>query len=73
MMQKISSVISGDFIKLESLLKFEGLTETGGEAKFMIQDGQVLVNGVVCTARGKKIHPGDVVRLNNTEITVQCK
>lgn len=71
-MQKKISVISGDYIKLESLLKFEGMTETGGEAKFLIQDGQVLVNGEICTMRGKKIRPGDTVQLDETEITVQC-
>lgn len=71
-MQKKISVISGDYIKLESLLKFEGMTETGGEAKFLIQDGQVLVNGEICTMRGKKIRPGDTVQLDETEIKVQC-
>ncbi|MCR5123310.1 MAG: RNA-binding S4 domain-containing protein [Ruminococcus sp.] len=49
------------FIKLDSLLKFAGLTETGGDAKTVITGGRVTVNGEVCTQRGKKIFPGDKV------------
>lgn len=71
-MQKVTSNITGEFIKLESLLKFEGVAETGGEAKLLIQEGQVFVNGQVCTMRGKKIRPGDIVTLGEIEITVQC-
>lgn len=48
-------------IKLDQLLKFTGEAETGGMAKEMIQSGDVLVNGEVCTMRGKKIRPGDRV------------
>ena len=70
-MEKIVSEISTEFIKLEALLKFEGVAETGGDAKFLIQDGQVSVNGQVCTMRGKKIRPGDVVTLGDVEITVK--
>ena len=56
-----------DFIKLDALLKFAGLCETGGEAKELIQGGAVKVNGEVCTMRGKKLHPGDEVTfLQNT-------
>ena len=51
--------ISTEFIKLEAALKFAGLTETGGEAKEIILDGQVAVNGEVCTQRGRKLRPGD--------------
>ena len=53
--------ISTEFIKLDALLKFAGLCATGGEAKTVVADGEVLVNGEVCTMRGKKIRPGDVV------------
>ena len=53
--------ISTEFIKLDSLLKFAGLADTGGHAKELIQDGCVRVNGDVCTMRGKKIRRGDVV------------
>ena len=58
-MEKI--LIHTEFIKLDSLLKLAGLVETGGEAKLLIQNGQVEVNGEVCTMRGKKLRPGDVV------------
>lgn len=56
-----SILIHTDFIKLDAMLKFAGLVETGGEAKLLIQQGQVKVNGEVCTMRGKKLHPGDEV------------
>ena len=54
--------ITTEFIKLDSLLKFAGLVDTGGEAKELIQNGEVLVNGEVCTMRGKKIRSGDKTR-----------
>lgn len=53
--------ISTEFIKLDSFLKFAGLTDTGGQAKELVLEGQVKVNGEVCTMRGKKIRPGDIV------------
>lgn len=60
-----------EFIKLQDLLKFAALAETGGEAKLMVQDGLVSVNGEVCTQRGKKIRPGDEVVLNDQHLTVK--
>lgn len=62
--------ISTEFIKLESLLKFAGIVETGGEGKVLIQAGGVRVNGEVCTMRGKKIRPGDSVTLGDVKLTV---
>lgn len=62
-MQKEHVQITTEFIKLDSLLKFAGVVGTGGEAKDAIQSGDVTVNGEVCTMRGKKIRPGDVVEL----------
>ena len=56
--------ITTEFIKLDALLKFASLVSSGGVAKQLIQDGQVLVNGEVCTMRGKKIRPGDSVSIN---------
>ena len=53
-------VISTEFIKLEAAMKFAALTETGGEAKELIQNGEVTVNGETCTMRGRKLRPGDV-------------
>lgn len=64
-------LIHTEFIKLDALLKFAGWVETGGEAKQLIQDGQVLVNGEACTMRGKKIHPGDTVSLDGRTLTVR--
>ncbi|MCD7760859.1 MAG: RNA-binding S4 domain-containing protein [Clostridiales bacterium] len=65
------SHITTEFIRLDSLLKFEGLVETGGEAKILIQEGQVLVNGQVCTMRGKKIRPGDRVQMGDNTLLVE--
>lgn len=53
--------ITTPFIKLDSFLKFCGAAETGGQAKELVQDGQVLVNGEVCLQRGKKLRDGDTV------------
>ena len=58
--ESLPLVISTEFIKLEAAMKFAALAETGGEAKELIQDGQVTVNGETCTMRGKKLRPGDV-------------
>ena len=67
-MKKIT--ITTEFIKLQDLLKFANLVETGGEAKERVQGGEVRVNGEVCTMRGKKIRPGDVVLFAGQELTV---
>ena len=67
-MKKIT--ITTEFIKLQDLLKFANLVETGGEAKERIQGGEVRVNGEVCTMRGKKTRPGDVVLFAGQELTV---
>jgi ribosome-associated protein len=63
--------ITTEYIKLQDLLKFANLVETGGEAKECIQDGQVQVNGEVCTMRGKKIRPGDDVFFEGQHLTVK--
>ena len=62
--------ITTEYIKLQDLLKFANLVATGGEAKERIQAGEVTVNGEVCTMRGKKIRPGDVVSFEGQELTV---
>lgn len=59
-------VIRTEFIKLDALLKFAGICETGGIAKETVLNGDVLVNGEVCTMRGKKIRPGDIVSVKNS-------
>ena len=63
-------IITTEFIKLQDLLKFANLVETGGEAKEHIQSGKVTVNGEVCTMRGKKIRPGDDVCFAGQHYTV---
>ena len=62
--------ITTEFIKLQDLLKLANLVGTGGEAKIVIQEGEVSVNGEVCTMRGKKIRPGDTVSYDGEELTV---
>ena len=62
--------ISTEYIKLQDLLKFTGAVETGGEAKEVIQAGQVLVNGEVCAMRGKKLRPGDVAQFDGKRFIV---
>lgn len=56
--------IDTEFIKLDALLKFANLVSSGGEAKIRIAEGEVLVNDVPCTMRGKKLRPGDTVSLD---------
>ena len=67
-MQKI--LIHTEFIKLDALLKYAGLCETGGEAKELVQGGAVKVNGEVCTMRGKKLYHGDVAAYGGAEYEV---
>ena len=62
--------ITTEYIKLQDLLKLSGAADTGGEAKVAVQEGEVLVNGAVCTMRGKKIRPGDVVTYRGEDFSV---
>lgn len=62
--------ITTEFIKLDSLLKFANVVESGGAAKEAVQCGDVSVNGEVCTMRGKKIRPGDIVTLEGVTLKV---
>ncbi len=68
-MEKISIVT--EYIKLDSLLKLAALVGTGGEAKYVISEGMVTVNGEVCTQRGKKLHPGDRVSFSENELEIE--
>ena len=70
-MKKETVTISTEFIKLDALLKFAGLVNSGGEAKTLIQEGDVLVTGEVCTMRGKKLRPGDTVTLGEETVSIQ--
>lgn len=53
--------ITTEYIKTDAFLKFTGLCATGGQAKWMIEEGQVTINGEVCTQRGKKLYKGDQI------------
>ena len=63
-------ILKDDYIKLGQLLKAAGLVSSGVEAKFVIQDGEVLVNNEVCTMRGKKLRPGDTVRFDRYTLQI---
>ncbi len=63
--------INTDFIKLDQLLKFAGAAAIGSEAKELVLEGKVKVNGEICTMRGKKIRSGDTVTVNGQDITVE--
>ena len=70
-MKKHEITITTEYIKLQDLLKFSTLTSTGGEAKILVQEGAVSINGEVCTQRGKKIRPGDEVQIADILLTVK--
>lgn len=59
-----------EYIKLGQALKAVGLVETGVDAKLFIQDGDVKVNGEVCTQRGKKLYDGDLVEFDGEQIKI---
>ena len=62
--------IDSEYIKLQDLLKLTGRAATGGMAKIVIQNGEVKVNGEVCTMRGKKLRAGDVAEYDGVAVTV---
>ena len=68
-MRKIA--IKEEFIKLDSSLKLAGLVSTGGHAKVVIQGGEVKVNDIVCTMRGKKLYSGDKVSFNGESFEIE--
>ena len=69
-MDKKTIKAEGEFIKLQDLLKFSGLCQTGGHAKIVIQNGEVKVNGEICTMRGKKLRTGDIIEYDSNQIEV---
>ena len=62
--------IHTEYIKVQDLLKLASLVSTGGEAKMIVNGGEVRVNGEVCTQRGRKLRPGDRVSVHGHELTV---
>lgn len=70
-MSELKIKIDTEFIKLQDLLKLAGACDTGGMAKVLIQNGEVSVNGEVCTMRGKKMRNGDVAVIDGRKIVVE--
>jgi len=62
--------ITTPFIRLDSFLKLSGLVSTGGQAKILIAEGEVKVNGEVCLMRGKKLYGGEEVEFDGQKATV---
>lgn len=70
-MQKDTVEIRTEFITMDKLLKFSGVADTGGQAFMMVEDGVVRLNGQLVTEKRKKVHPGDVVNIDDQiELTV---
>ena len=65
--------INEEFIRLDNLMKFSGLCNSGGRAKFLIQNGEVKLNDEICTMRGKKIRPGDRIEYQDRMIEVTAE
>ena len=66
-----SIYIKDEFIKLGQAMKFAGLIDSGLEAKIVIQNGEVKVNGEVDTRRGKKLVPGDIFEYEGNRVKVE--
>ena len=66
-------IINTDYIRLDALLKLSAFVSSGGEAKVLIRNGDVIVRGITCLQRGKKIRDGDVVKITGGDIIVVKK
>lgn len=64
-------LIDSDYIKLDQALKLADFVMSGGEAKIVIMSEEVLVNGEVCTQRGKKLRDGDILEFNNNKVVIK--
>lgn len=69
--QQVSKKINTDFIRLDAFLKMCDAVQTGGHAKIVIQEGEVRVNGEICTQRGKKLRKGDTAEFERVVYTVE--
>lgn len=69
-MELIEVPITTDYIKLDQLLKLVGIAETGGHAKEIVLEGACVVNGEVCTQRGKKLYHKSVVEIDEYRIEI---
>lgn len=70
-MNKEQIKITTEFIKLDSFLKFANLVESGGNAKGVISEGRIKVNGEVCLMRGKKLYKGDKVQIDEINLEIE--
>ena len=70
MLEQHEIEIRTEFIRLDQLLKYCGLAETGGHAKEIVAEGVVYLNGEQCLMRGKKIRPGDVIQVDQYELHI---
>lgn len=70
-MDKEQIKITTEFIKLDSFLKFADLVESGGNAKGVIAEGRIKVNGEVCLMRGKKLYRGDKVQIDEMNLEIE--
>jgi len=66
-------IISSEPVELYKILKFEGLAASGGEAKHLIAEGHVLLNGEIETQKRKKIHSGDIITFGEDKLLIQLK
>ncbi len=71
--QPVNIKIETPFIKLGQLLKMADIVQTGGEAKMLLQQTPVLVNGIPTTERGKKLYPGDWVVVGEDELKINVE
>lgn len=62
--------ITTEFIKLDQLMKYADMVQSGGEAKMLVAQGLVLVNGEICTQRGRKIRQGDKIEFDGNEYEI---
>lgn len=72
-MQEKTVSITTEFIRMDALLKLAGLVMTGGEAKAVIQGGEVLFCGEPCLMRGKKVRDGETVTFDGVTVTVKAE
>lgn len=70
-MKRETAEITTESIQLDQFIKWIGITETGGQARFLVDEGTILVNGVRVTERRKKLFPGDCVVIAGTEYLVK--
>lgn len=64
-------IIKTEYITLGQLMKFAGLAHSGGDIKYLLQESEITVNDENENRRGKKLYPGDVIKINDQIITIK--